>query len=317
VANDVALLGHLVELADVFAIDDPEGQALVDAVIQVLQSAEVKWKDWGLPALAALARTGARPGDRRPAEFLVESAYWARTWQPETFKRPEVQEAFLALVRLDVDIEEAHAGYPKNHPFRALPSGLDPHARYVWLRARVSIRMWPDDDFAFRELLALGDDPALGPTTRARALALGARALADPAEQLRALERAQALDPGSSHLPVRLANALLRVGRVEDGRAASRAAWERWIAEHRARNGSMMIESRLLVDSFRDMLPRGLDAEAEALLADWRAAIDNPRSAQVRWVEQLLRNWRQWGPDAPKLASWIETGLWRPQPHTP
>jgi hypothetical protein len=307
---DARLPAELTLLAGAFSHDDPRGHALADGVVRVLESPHVDWGAWGLPVLEGLAASGARPGARRPAEKLAEYIYWGTQYQTRTFDYDDGQRGLLQLVRLDLDLDGAH------HFFKTLPARPtqgDPAWRYMLLRVRARNTELPDGDPTFQDLLALADDPSLGPVTRARARAWGARAELDPTRRLELTRQAVAADPQSCHLPVVHVHALLYAGRLEEGLAALEPAEQGWSLGYGQRDSALKEEAKLLQQTLRHLLAHGLLDEARATLERFRVDYLPARPPDVVRFQRWLKRYVERGAEEVVVSHWLKTGAWNPR----
>ncbi|MEZ6187953.1 MAG: hypothetical protein R3F62_23460 [Planctomycetota bacterium] len=289
-----ALRQALDGLFDALDPRDPEHQALVDGVVALLRRTETDWSAGGLELLESLARTGGRPGDRSQAERLSQSLGIAARYS-EDFSWAKSLPGYVALVRLDVDPYGGYVGFERSDG-EELAETLE--LRY--LRALSALERFVERDQLgpTEELLEFARDPRLGPTVRARALNAVSSATRDPARRIALLEEARALDPGS--IPVELALSQARL-HGSDGPAAlpaHRAAWERWYAEFRSRDGANRVEQDLVVRSLRALVPLERFAEAHALVDAYGA-----RWPDRMFVENMHRLVDAWAKGAPTPAN--------------
>ena len=313
VTGDAELIGALNLLDGALDPDEPEAKAVADGVFAVLADTSVDWHTWGCPVLAALAQTGARPSARRQAEAMVETIYWGQQWQKETFTQDDAIAALVSLIELDVDLAAM------NHYYDGIPSLADAESapdatrRYLVLRVRLRKSKWlPVGDPTYAALLELGDDPTLGPTTRARALAEGVRALTDPAARLPILRRARELDPNSPVVALHEAHALLEAGEVDAGLTALDAAWPRWAQAHRGSDSATHEEAYLLTESLRQLLRRDLVDQAQARVESYAEAYLPMRPKPLAQVRAFVDRYVKHGKDDPVVAHWLETNTWKP-----
>ncbi|MCA8922458.1 MAG: serine/threonine protein kinase [Planctomycetes bacterium] len=262
--------------------------------------------EFALPLLEELARSGARPGARAVAERMCESLYWSQRFEPEP---SGMLRGLIALVRMDVDVDGVNHGFKREATSSSFPDSAPLRylrARYAHALTRLAREQGPSE-----ALIALGEEPELGPVTRARALALGLVGERDPARRLRLAERALALDPFSGHVRLAHARALLVDGQVEAGRRAHRDAWAAWCQLYRERDGAVEEEEWQLQLSVRALLAQSLVDDALEYLdlfeAHWqgRAAPRVLRRVVGRAHEGAAR-------DADR--TWIERGGALPRP---
>ena len=190
---------------------------------------------------------------------------------------------------------------------------LDPALSYLLLRVRgrqYNTEGPAEDSEALRRL---GRDARLGPTTRARALSIAARAAREPAEQLALAEEALRLDPESGHVRLARAHALLSAGQVELGAAELTPAWRLWRAQHEDRQGSGGPAGALLNDSLRLLLRNAQVSAAGALLEDSRRGRSEPGGHEER-VGIFERYRAQGGFTAAGDNAWLNQGGWRASP---